>query len=685
MSDVMRIAPELETPVNPYSLLTAVNSSSNTAHTAWLIFIGLMTYMMIAVAGVTHKALLLETPVALPLLQVQIPLTQFFEFAPVLLVLFHLGLISQLVLLSRKTLEFDQSIRLLEATDRRTHPLRLELDNFFFVQAIAGPHRSLVMSAFLHTMSWLTLVFAPVLLILFTQVVFLPYHDLAITGSQRAALLCDVAMLVLIGVFLVRSETSFVQALWRTAMSHPLTMLSTGLTLFALTFFSLFVATVPGEPLDKLAHSFFGQPEPRPVPGQREPRLTAGFNVPLLSVRADGSLFGFQRNLVVTDTDLVLDKDVTGDEPSLNLRGRDLRFARLDRSDLHQADLTGADLSDASLSGADLRKAFIACASLDELLLSGNREAARCVTARRANLRKAQLHDALLNGADLRGALFDEARLDGAELAYALLTGASFASAHLEKADLTGGVEAQGANFLVAFMQGADLTGAKLQFADLSSAGLQGALLGHAHLHGAIMRDADLEGADVTQAKLQGADLTGAKVRAADLRGAAVWMTPPPAADATALSDLTEIVMKPLDDAEAQSLATLLDHIPAGALQDQMKAALAPVMAVQASRRWQNSTELLRWDSMSKASAAAIAENYRAQLTDHLGRLMCRARWSSGSVATGIARRSLTQQFKGDAVALYDRSRAFDCPGGQKILPRTARDLSQAADAARSN
>ena len=46
--------------------------------------------------------------------------------------------LAQLVLLARKTLEFDQAVQNLEATDRRTHPLRLELHNFFFVQASPG-------------------------------------------------------------------------------------------------------------------------------------------------------------------------------------------------------------------------------------------------------------------------------------------------------------------------------------------------------------------------------------------------------------------------------------------------------------------------------------------------------------------------------------------------------------------
>ena len=42
--------------------------------------------------------------------------------------------------------ELDGALRMVEATDRRTHPLRLELNNFFFVQAIAGPERSRVVS-----------------------------------------------------------------------------------------------------------------------------------------------------------------------------------------------------------------------------------------------------------------------------------------------------------------------------------------------------------------------------------------------------------------------------------------------------------------------------------------------------------------------------------------------------------
>ena len=82
---------DAETPVNPYSLLEAVNRSSDSANAAWLIYIGLMSYLLITVAGVSHKDLLLNADIALPILQVKIELTRFFLFAPILLVLMHVG------------------------------------------------------------------------------------------------------------------------------------------------------------------------------------------------------------------------------------------------------------------------------------------------------------------------------------------------------------------------------------------------------------------------------------------------------------------------------------------------------------------------------------------------------------------------------------------------------------------
>ncbi len=680
LTDLARGVGEGETPVNPYSLLEAVNHSSDTAHTGWIIFLAIMTYFMIAVAGVTHQDLLLQTPVALPILQVEIQIAQFFQFAPIVLVLLHLGLISQLTLLARETLEFDQAVRLLEISDQRSHPLRLELNNFFFVQAIAGPHRSAVMSLFLHGMSWLTLVILPVVLILYIQVVFLPYHDVNITWTHRIALLIDIILLVSVGIFLTRPETSFFEAFTRSSSAHPITFALTTSVLLVVAFFSVFIATVPGEKFDRITQSVFGG-------AKGEDGFVSGFAVPLLASGDDGALLGvFRRNLVVVDTDLVSNKDIAEGESSLSLRGRDLRYAKLDRSDLSHADFTGANLEGASFIGTDLTAARLQCADLTELLLSEDRVKARCVNATRANFTRAKGTGAILSGIDLTAGKLEEAKLEGAELPYAILTGANLSSVNLDKADLTGGVRAEAASFLIASLQGADLTGAQLQGADFSSAALQGAVLNHAQLQGAVLTDVDFEAASLHQAKLQGANMTGAKITGADLRGAGVWLTDAPRADPTGTTDFSDLVLKPVGEAGGlDSLMRSRDRIALPAAKSRVTDALAPLFEAEASSKWASSSALSAWRSALAPPVLGVGETFESKLTGYLSKAMCKPRWANGAVATGIARRAQGRDFRGSIVELYDVLRSDSCPASKALLPKVYKDFGYAADVARSN
>ena len=673
MSESVRAGLEGEAPVNPYSLLEAVNNSSDTAHTGWLIFIAIMSYLLIAVTGVTHKDLLLSSDIQLPVLQVKIDLTRFFLFAPIAVVLFHLGVVAQLVMLARKTLEFDQSIRILETTDKRTHPLRLELHNFFFVQAIAGPERSKVMSAFLHGLSWLTLAILPVLVLVYVQVMFLPYHDTMITWVHRAALVADMLLLTLIGVFLTRSDASIFQALAAQSRTNPLAFtVTTAVMLFTLAF-SFLVATIPGEPLDRMVR--------QTTVGAHSPflseRAAYGFAIPFLGPRPDGTLLGiFERNLSVADLDLVVDKDVTPGETTVNLRGRDLRFARLDRTDLHQADLTGADLEGASLAGADLRGVSLQCADLDELILSGDRKTARCPMAQRAIFNGAKLDGARMMGADLRGARFENASLVGAELAYAALAGATFYNARLERADLTGGVSLQGANFATASLRGTDLTGAKLIGADFTSASMKGVVLAHTLLQGARLRDADLEAADFYKANLQAADLRGARIRGATLLEARVWLTPPPDRDrdVVQLIDLTSLAVAPPSEADMKELGEAVQAVDEPRLRERVGEAVAVLAKPETRRAWPGADQAA-WSELAAMSAAGLADNYKARLTEYLWRLACRQIWADGSVATGIARRAAGPEFRGDAALLHERLKADDCPSSKAMSRRSMRRL----------
>ncbi len=684
MSDSVRTAAidagaiDGEAPVNPYSLLESVNTSSDMAHTAWLILIAVMSYLLIAVAGVTHKDLLLSSEIQLPVLQVKIDLTRFFLFAPFALVLVHLGVVSQLVMLARKALEFDGAIRVLEVSDKRSHPLRLELHNFFFVQAIAGPERSSVMSAFLHTMGWLTLAVLPVVLLLYTQIIFLPFHDAGITWGHRLALVFDVALLGLIGIFLTRPESSFVGAFRQMTRAHPISFAATTAIMIVVMAFSFFVATIPGEPLDRMSR---GLPKAHAVNALATEQSSFGFVVPFLGGRADGTLFGiFERNLNATDLDLVNDKDVTPGQRTLILRGRDLRYARLDRTDLHQADLTGANLDGATLVGADLRGVHMQCADINAYILSEDRQAARCPSAQRVNFTRARLKNARMAGVDLRGAKFEDADLEGAELSYALLAGAGFYGAHLERADLTGGVSLIGANFATASLQGADLTGAKLHGADFTSAGLQGAVFAHTALYSASLRDADLEGADFYKARLYGADLKGARIRAATFREAMIWQTVPPEREASELADLSDMLVRTMDEADVAALDEFLKGNGPGRLDGRLRDGLGALVAAANGKAWSTSSDLGIWSNLAVASAKGMQENFKTRLTDHLGKLACKARWSTGSVATGLAKRAQGIEFKGDASALYDRLKVSDCPSATTMSQRALRSLAAAVD-----
>jgi uncharacterized protein YjbI with pentapeptide repeats len=664
MNESSRAVLDTETPVNPYSLLEAVNRSSGTVHSAWLIFIALMSYLLITVGGVTHKDLLLNSDVALPLLQVKIDLTRFFVCAPIALVLFHAGVIGQLVLLAGKTTEFVSAIRMLEISDARTHPLRLELDNFFFVQALAGPERSRIVGALLHGMSWLTLVLAPLALLLYIQAAFLPYNDVAITQLHRYAVLADVTLLVFVGIFLLRSETSLFGAVWGGGRYHAVSLIGTAALLIGATMACFDIAALPAPPVSVpttgLVGAHNGHSGVATVP-------TRG---------SDRALFGLlPRNLMVSDLQGQAGNAVPSDKPTLNLRGRDLRFAMLDRSDLRQADMTGAQLEGASFVEADLRGVWMQCASIEGLASAADRRAAQCVDARRTNFSKARLSDGRLAGVDLRGARLEGARLQGADLAHALMSGAAVAGAHLERADLTGGAWLQGVDFRQAHLEGADLAGARLQTANLSDASLQGANLAHANLAGAVLHEAALEGANLQFATLFGADLAGARLQGSDMTGAVVWRSLAPAVESAALADLAQVMVRPPDEGELSELRAAVDGENA--------VLLAPVLDASQNAGWATSPQQQAWQSLAKASETAQAEGYRSRLTEFLAKLMCRARYVDGAVATGVARRALAPGFKGDLSALLDKLKGADCPASGGVAPRVLAELAVASDAAK--
>ena len=84
-------------------LLDEANRASDPAWSSWLAFLLLLTYVVVTLASVSHKALLLNNPVKLPIINADIPLVGFFQYAPALLLLVYLSLLVQHVILAQNT------------------------------------------------------------------------------------------------------------------------------------------------------------------------------------------------------------------------------------------------------------------------------------------------------------------------------------------------------------------------------------------------------------------------------------------------------------------------------------------------------------------------------------------------------------------------------------------------------
>ena len=265
-----------------------------------------------------------------------------------------------------------------------------------------------------------------------------------------------------------------------------------------------------------------------------------------------------------------------------------------------------------------------------------------------------------------------------------LLSGANFTIATLDKADLTGGAHLEDADFSGANLRGTDLTGANLQGADFGGAQMHGALFRFAHLEGANLNDTDIEAADFSATHLEGAKLAGAKVKAVDFRGATIWLTAPPDG-AMPLADVSELRIRPLDEADLPALLAAIERVPSPRGKARLKSVLAPIMAIAESRSWSSSPDAQKWQAIVARSQTTLSDSYGRDLTEALGQLMCKPRWSGGSVATGIAKRALGGHFRGNPMAIYDRARAEDCPAAKNVPKTVMQDFATAIDAARAN
>ena len=154
--------------------------------------------MVVTLAAVSHKALLLNSPVKLPIINADIPLVGFFQYAPLLFLLVYLSLLVQHVVLARKYRKFTDAIAPYEMETGTEHPLRERVHSYVFSQIAAGPKPNLITKFMMQLIVYVTFSVLPIITLLYFQIKFLPYHDVSITYWHRLAVILGFAMLILL-------------------------------------------------------------------------------------------------------------------------------------------------------------------------------------------------------------------------------------------------------------------------------------------------------------------------------------------------------------------------------------------------------------------------------------------------------------------------------------------------------
>jgi uncharacterized protein YjbI with pentapeptide repeats len=619
------------------ALCALANDSANRAQTLWFAFLGFGAFLIVAVIGTTHRDLFLETPISLPLLNLNLPLVGFYIFAPALFLLFHVFLLIKLTLLAYSYVNFETQVQADIEWDSDREQMRKHINSTLFLQAVRKRETdSWMWQGLFAAVLFCTLVLFPIIVFVTTQIRFLPYQCEAVTWAHRGYLVADLAAGII--VYEVSQRDVRMDTL-------PLPRLPAYAVTALLVIASWTLLTFPAERvMDNNVVAW--------ALGLRQERGD-------LRTTSWNGLCGewCATRLLLANEDFVDENEISLDlvDATVVLRGRSLVGAVLQDTDLREA----------VFDGGDLRFAILDDARLDQT--SFDRDIGGTATnLQGASLVAAQLQGASLEFAQLQGALLIGAQLQGASLKLAQLQGALLDRAQLQGA-LLDRARLQGALLDRAQLHGASLYRARLQGASLRHAQLQGASLRHAQLQGASLYRARLQGASLRDAQLQGALLGGTDFSGATLVGSHLWRSHGNPVLAT--TRVSSIQMIPLSESALRSLRGFaVSGIRDDATRDRILGALDPLArdTSMPEHDLRNALFWFGWDVM-----APTETDYQATLADILQAFACD--FEHGPfVAQGLLRTPL----------FYIRSRIGDT-GPHAI--RIARLLLDAADGASSD
>jgi uncharacterized protein YjbI with pentapeptide repeats len=497
------------------ALERSVNDSAGRVSTIWLSFVAFSAYAAAAASTTSHRQLLLEDPIKLPTINIDVPLVVAAILLPSLFVIYHVYVLLQVVLLARTAAAYNDAVERNIADEADRARIRQRLANTLFAQLFAGSSRERegVLGWLLRLMAWITLAIAPVLVLIVFELRFLPYHSALVTWTQRALLAIDLLAVLTLWAGAVDARRDIA---WQGLMKSWKVTLG-GAVVVAICCVLL---TFPGEPTRYWMRFLPATDETASGAAQcRLPWLVAevfAANFDRLSLPGEDFVDDDKLAKIRSSADAKDQKPFEG-ERTRNFRARDLSCGNFSGADLRNADLTGARMAGARFDGAKLQAVRLAGAQLRGASLFGTLLQGSDLTRadlRGARLNSAQLQGSVLDDADLQRAALNGASVEGGSLERAKLRGATLDGARLAGVSLAG-AELQGASLAATQLQGANLHGAKFIGARVHGTKLQGARLNEASLQGADLYGVDLAGATLHRAALQGATIRSARLTAA--------------------------------------------------------------------------------------------------------------------------------------------------------------------------
>ncbi len=364
-----------------------------------IFFLLFLVYLLLGILSTSDKMLYMETPIKMPLLNLDLPIISFYTFMPLFVLVLQFNL---LYIVSQYKRRFMNVCDKYGKEEIRSLPFGL------LEGAIYSENR---LSFFLKVViNFLLFAFAPIILIFF-YFRFTDYQDFVISSWNLFAVIIST---IISGLFSPlfnssKSKKVFIRII--------ISVIVLGLLYYHLEIVRVF--TNKGSSFKELEKVYIGS---KIIP---KLEVDSEFLIPI-----DRDKLELLKDL----DDLEDGKALLQYNIPFNQENRNFIYANFSNSIMIKTNFKGCDFRKAYLSGANFQEADLCRTNLQGADLSGT------------NLQKADLSEANLKGANLSGANLKGANLSRANLKGANLKGANLSEANLERANLKGALNIQNAN-----------------------------------------------------------------------------------------------------------------------------------------------------------------------------------------------------------------------------------------------